>query len=265
MKNKPKPTGTKEWASINANIARGCKHNCRYCYAKHMALRFRRIKSADEWSNMELKHDCVPKHYSKKNGTIMFPSSHDIVSSILDESIVFLNRILKPGNKVLIVSKPHLECIANLCEKLKDYKEQILFRFTIGSYNDDVLKFWEPGAPNFQERYDSLILAYSKGYKTSVSCEPLLDIHAVRLFNLLKPYVTDSIWLGALNKHKQRVDKNGWGTVEYKFLKETMKAKHPDSVRYYYKILKDEPLIRWKDSFKKILEIKSPAEIGMDV
>ena len=56
-------------------------------------------------------------------------------------------------------------------------REQLLFRFTVGSAKDDVLSFWEPGAPTFAERMASLELAWAHGYQTSVSCEPMLDGH----------------------------------------------------------------------------------------
>ncbi len=41
QKTKP-PTGTQEWAASNVNIQDGCEHDCRYCYAKTMAIRFKR-------------------------------------------------------------------------------------------------------------------------------------------------------------------------------------------------------------------------------
>ena len=30
--------GTKEWAKYNENFISGCSHDCRYCYAKTMAM-----------------------------------------------------------------------------------------------------------------------------------------------------------------------------------------------------------------------------------
>ena len=36
---KPKPvSGTKEWADRNENCLDGCSHDCKYCYAKAMAV-----------------------------------------------------------------------------------------------------------------------------------------------------------------------------------------------------------------------------------
>ena len=42
-------SGTKEWASHNVNCYNGCCHNCLYCYARWMALRFGRM-TAEQWA-----------------------------------------------------------------------------------------------------------------------------------------------------------------------------------------------------------------------
>ena len=79
-------------------------------------------------------------------------------------------------------------------------KEQLLFRFTIGSALDEVLSFWEPGAPVFAERLAALELAWANGYQTSVSCEPMLDGHIDAVIHQVEPFVTDAIWLGKANR-----------------------------------------------------------------
>ena len=33
--------GTKEWSNVSINIAKGCYHNCGYCYARKIATRYR--------------------------------------------------------------------------------------------------------------------------------------------------------------------------------------------------------------------------------
>ncbi len=265
--NKTLPTirGTKEWATTNVNIALGCEHNCRYCYGRTSALRFGRIKNTAEWQKMVIQRNKVEKPYNKRKGTIMFPSTHDITPNILVESIIVLRKMLQSGNRVLIVSKPHLECIKRICEELILYRKQILFRFTIGSHQDDILKFWEPYAPSLEERIASLKYAFENGFATSVSCEPLLSNDVIDLYSMLKPFVTHSIWFGGLNRHEQRVDKTGWGVKEYLFLKKTMEARGTEQVRGYYEVFKYEPLVRWKDSFKEILNLESPDEVGMDI
>ena len=87
------PTGTKEWASSNVNLISGCSHNCRYCYAKKMAIRFGR-KDDYTWKVMELNKDKLNQEFKKRKGRIMFPSSHDIVPEFKDECFLVLEKLL---------------------------------------------------------------------------------------------------------------------------------------------------------------------------
>ena len=48
MKGEKQVFGTYEWAVSNANFINGCFHNCKYCYSKEMAIRFKR-KTASNW------------------------------------------------------------------------------------------------------------------------------------------------------------------------------------------------------------------------
>ena len=106
--------------------------------------------------------------------------------------------MLKAGNSLLITTKPKFEIIEYLCDYLEEYKKQIQFRFTITSINDSILKYWEGGAPRFGDRLASLVHAFSRGYKTSISIEPYLDKNPMYLINILAPYVSGSIWLGIM-------------------------------------------------------------------
>jgi len=48
-------SGTKEWSVESVNCVTGCSHNCRYCYARAMALRFHRIKRPEDWATMQVR------------------------------------------------------------------------------------------------------------------------------------------------------------------------------------------------------------------
>jgi hypothetical protein len=195
---------------------------------------------------------------------IMFPTTHDITPEILDDCIESLGNMLRYGHEVLIVSKPHLACIKEIIKRLLGYQRQILFRFTIGSSDTDILKFWEPNAPSFGERLDCLQYAFENGFKTSISMEPLLaspyDVIACTM-----PLITDSLWLGGLNKIKERVDMIGWGEKEKYYLDLVYSAMAPKNVKYYYSLYKDNPKIKYKDSFKKILGLEQPKQAGLDI
>ncbi|KKK65407.1 hypothetical protein LCGC14_2974430, partial [marine sediment metagenome] len=74
-------------------------------------------------------------------------------------------------------------------------RDLIQFRFTITSIDNNLLSFWEPNAPLFEERLESLIHSFEKGYKTSISVEPFLDLDPFLLIDELAPFVTESIWI----------------------------------------------------------------------
>jgi len=191
-------SGTKEWADTNVNCYFGCSNDCRYCYAKKMAIRFRR-KTEKNWKVMIPNENVIAKNYKKRQGRIMFPSSHDITPKSLDNCIIVLKRLLKAGNEVLITTKPNFSCIKKICDSFTEYITLIQFRFTITSLNNDLLKFWESNAPSYEERLESLKYTYHAGFKTSVSIEPFLDKNPIPLIRQLSPFVSESIWLGKMN------------------------------------------------------------------
>ncbi len=190
--------GTKEWADSNVNCFYGCSNDCRYCYAKKMAIRFKR-KTAEDWKSMVPNQKNIDKSYKKRKGRVMFPTSHDITEESLNESLIVLKKLLRSGNDVLVTTKPNFACVKSICDKLDKFKNLIQFRFTITSLSNNLLKFWEPGAPLFEVRLKSLKYAFKKGYKTSISIEPFLDEDPLELVVTLKPYVTESIWIGKMN------------------------------------------------------------------
>ena len=168
------PTGTKEWAKHNHNVCVGCSNNCRYCYAREMAIRFKQVASEEEWKRERVVYKKVDKTWNKKEGSIMFPTTHDITEDNVFACITALLNMLKAGNSVLIVSKPRINVIKQLLPELKDHARNVLFRFSIGNLCSSTTDYWEKDASAPAERYHCLKLAYESGFQTSVSCEPML-------------------------------------------------------------------------------------------
>jgi DNA repair photolyase len=257
--------GTKEWASKNFNFINGCIHDCKYCYSKSMAIRFKR-KTPQNWKIEEVNHKILQASVKRIEGRIMFPSSHDISPENLNHTIGALRNILKVDNHVLIVTKPHLEVIQRICEEFPDKKANILFRFTIGSTNSDTLKFWEPGAPSFEERLESLKHAHDMGFSTSISSEPVLDSNSNELIETLLPFVSDAIWIGKPNKLKSIMKVNGANDPESAYkADELMKQLNDQWALELYDRYKNNPKVKWKDSMKKVLNLEAPCHIGMDI
>ena len=242
--------GTKEWADSNVNCYSGCSNDCRYCYAKKMAIRFKR-KTEENWKIMELNEKIIKKGFLKRKGRLMFPTSHDITNESIDNCLIILQKLFESKNNVLITTKPKLDYIKRISGKFKKYKDQMQFRFTITSLNDELLEFWEPRAPLFEERFKSLKYAYAQGFKTSVSIEPFLDKDPFVLLNKLLPYITESIWIGKMNY----INRNNSNPIEKKYYdmireinsKENLKGILIEAKNY------DDKTLRIKDSIYNFL------------
>lgn len=257
--------GTREWASHNENLINGCSNDCRYCYAKAMASRFKR-KTSENWKDEIINKSKLNKQFKKKQGRFMFPTTHDITPDNLDWCMAYLENILKAGNEVLIVSKPHPECIQTMCEKFMPYRQQILFRFTIGSTDNTTLKFWDQNAPSFDKRLEALQYAFRMGFATSVSCEPLLDNNADELIRQVRPYVTDAIWLGKVNMIISRLKINGFGDQETMAKAKALMGDLSESyINELYTRYRNDSKIKWKDSFKKVIGIPMQTDPGRDI
>jgi len=266
--------GTREWADLSANICIGCPNNCKYCFAKASAIRSG-LKTPTTWKNMETDFALIDKvrNTAKRKGKrIMFPTQHDITSENCDIFISCLLDMISMGKEVLIVSKPHFECIKAICDAMETgpefagrAKAHILFRFTIGSANPEVLEYWEPGAPTFAERLCSLQYAFENGFQTSVSSEPMLDDDIDNVIALTSPYISDAIWLGKGNYWESRLKTNGASNDVIEEGKELMALFSDEYVMDLYQRYKDNPMVKWKESIKKVVGLKIPTEAGLDI
>lgn len=256
--------GTREWAVANIDCCTGCPHDCRYCYARYEAIGKKGDATRESWSECVLREQDVHREFPCYEGQVMFPTTHDIVPEILEACIEVIDRLLRAGNKVLVVSKPHRECIERLCSEFFQRKDKILFRFTVTARNQQLLDFWEPGAPSYQERKECLCHAFNAGFNTSVSVEPMLDSDdVVKMFHELAPCTSHSIWIGKMNRVRER--------VQVKTVKERaevaciLKGQRDDKIRGIYSQLKHEPLVRWKESIKEVIGLELQDEAGLDI
>lgn len=245
-------TGTREWSESSYNIGIGCKNACIYCYSRVHALRFGIIKTRDEWSTERLSNKKIKPE--KRKGIIMFPTQHDITPFYLPEIMKALDALLSVGNKILLVSKPHPECIEAICERYVEHRDNILFRFTIGTLDSKISQFWEPGAPLPEERIESLKIARHYGFQTSVSIEPMIQgtEGTLQTVNAIRPYVTEKIWIGKMNKIDERVEIS---SPDIALGITAIKISQSDcNILELVKKFKRDPMIEWKDSIKKIID-----------
>jgi len=237
-------------------VLKGCKHGCRYCYAFQMARRFGRVFDRDEWTRPEVRWTAVDKGYGKRKGRVMFPTSHDLFlpREFLEPCMVVLRKLLAAGNSVLVTTKPDPAVIREICGDpvVKNWKENVQFRFTITSLNERTAGIWEPGAPPPAARINALRHAFNEGFKTSVSIEPLLDHDPLGVVRAVEPWITESIWLGKMN-HLQR-SYPGVPPEELERVRELCSREFWTGPLGAVNALDGHPLVRWKDSVRKWLE-----------
>jgi DNA repair photolyase len=244
--------GTMEWADHTENIQLGCSNNCRYCYAAQSAHRFKR-RERSEWSMQELTGKAYIEKYPARAGVIMFPSTHDITTANVDACIAFLRKVLAAGNRVLIVTKPNLFCMIRITAELREFMECILFRFTIGTLDMEASLYWEMAAPLPSERIAALEMVFSQGWRTSVSMEPLLGgiITARKLIAAIRPFVTDSIWIGKMNKIRTRVVAEN--DIDREWIDYIEQRQCDSEIVRLYDEFNHDPLIFWKDSIREVV------------
>ena len=246
-------TGSREWSECVGDFQVGCSYNCLYCYARDMAIRWNKIKSRDEWPDEKIRWWTVNEKWAKRPGVVMAPTLHDITPHNIDAAVIFLTNILDAGNKVLVMSKPNPECIETICQKFERFKDQILFRFTINTTDDNVSKFWEPGAPLPGERIEALKTACCSGYQTSVSMEPMLggaDM-AIQTYHAVIPYVTDTVWIGLMNWNRIREE----STPEImRAMREIQYLQRESELLRLMDALQDQPKVHFRYSIKEVIK-----------
>lgn len=243
-----KKNRVQDWSSKTVNCCNGCSNGCLYCYARGEAvLRFGRLTD-EQWKLGAVRERDVSRNYPKCDQTVMFPSTHDITWDNFEACHTVLCKLVEAGNRVLVVSKPRPELVSILCDAFEDYKDRIAFRFTIGASSEDLLSFWEPGAPDFADRKESLIHAFAGGFWTSVSMEPMLDSDNLpKLIEELRPFVNWRIWIGTMN-HAWYIRKYQNPAIDAAFARieegQTRERLQPIHHRY-----RDDVLIRFKSDF----------------
>lgn len=242
-------TGTKEWSEHSVNCCTGCSHDCIYCYAaERYCLRYKK-RPRERWRFEHVRP--VRRRQPKFDGRVMFPTTHDITLGNARACLRTLQQLVEAGNDVLVVSKMAVPIAAMMIDTMGPWRDQLEFRISIGSVSEDVKAFWEPGAPANIDRVASLTHLIAAGFRTSVSCEPLLEPW------LVVPHVaslslcgTETIWIGKLNHIKARC---GWMGDLDQF--HTLRHWQTDEkVMEVVEAVGGNEKIRFKDSYQAVID-----------
>lgn len=243
----------------------GCSHDCKYCSAKARASRYGRNLPSD-WHNERMRRIHLAAIIDKCDCDIIFPTRHDITPKNLDESIFYIRWFLSVSHTVFVDTKPHFECIKRICEQFDGEQEQIFLRFTIGSTDSETLKFWEPNAPDFEERFKCLEYAHKAGYVTGVRVEPMLDNKVENLIRMALPYVTDGIYVGIPKRLTSCLCLNGFNDEEtWSRARELMLSLSDDYIMRLYDSFAEHELVKFEKSIRKIVLKHKPSEKFMNL
>ncbi len=228
------PSGAaREYSELAVNIATGCVHGCRYCYAP----------SIRRTSREKFKNNIIPrKDFFKK-----FERDLQDMSRLGDKRRVllcFMTDCYQPqlADKTRRCLELFKEYDINFQVLTKDgvnaikdfdlYKKGDAYASTIVFSQENYRKYYEPDACTIDERMESLKIAHKKGIETWISLEPVLyPEQALKIIDMTKDY-TDHYKIGKVSNFKYEGSENiNW----YKFVNELRKKLDSLNKSYYIK------------------------------
>lgn len=224
----------REYADLALNIYSGCSHGCRYCYAP-AALR---KKKEVYFSNPSPRDNILRK--VKHDAALL--SEHESIPEVL---LSFIGDPYQPAENSLGLTRSVIEIlienqipftILTKGDPRRDFdifagyeKARIGITMTF-IYAEDHAE-WEPYATSFQDRFNVLKEANSKGISTWVSLEPVIDpAQALTIIGMCNQYV--DMWkIGKLNHNSDVASRVDWKT----FVTDAAKTLDCLNARYEFK------------------------------
>jgi len=246
--------GWKEWADYWLGLQNFCERGCLACFATWFDIKYKRITDPKERLTFKPRKT-IENPDKKYPGRVAFPNTHDITIQNYSQCEEYLIRLLKAGNQVLIVTKPDENIIRLLISALSEFKEQLEFRLSISTYDNEVLKKFEPNASDFEERVLCLKMLFMAGFETSVSAEYYLTRDVKGLIKRIYPYVTREIWVGIMNHFDQIVEYAPViESLRELYSLETVLTIHSELERYFgHNYFTGKITIKYKDTFEAMV------------
>ena len=106
--------------------------------------------------------------------------------------------------------------------------------------------------------------SFERGFATSVSVEPMLHREdVVAMVQELLPFVSQSVWIGKMNKiDKRLVSDSEQMKVE---IERIQRGQSDEQIHLLYQELQGIEKIRWKESIKEVLGLTLPTQAGLDI
>ncbi len=193
----------REYSPLALNIYNGCDHLCKYCYVQtSMGVnQFNGVKPRKDLLKA-IESDCRNNEITKQV-LLSFtgdPYCNEDINIGLTRKV--LEILLKYQIPVAILSKGGNRCLRDL-DLFKQF-DNIKVGATLTFDNNEHSKYYEPGAANPDERFETLKILHEYKIKTFVSLEPVFsEEQTLNIINMTYPFV-DHFKIGKLNHYKVR-------------------------------------------------------------
>ncbi|MBP2147221.1 DNA repair photolyase [Methanofollis sp. W23] len=203
-----------EYAPLALNLYRGCDHGCTYCYGPRV-LHMKRpaFAAAEPRKDIldKLLLDCDTLNKADNDKTILLCFTCDPYCRADEEHKITreaLKMLLTFDQPVTILTKGGNRSLRDF-DILERHAELVTCATTLTFEDEAQRQLYEPGAAPTQERLDALAKAKACGFRTWVSCEPVIDPdQTMSLIRKAAPY-TDLFKVGKWN-YDQRAKETDW-------------------------------------------------------
>lgn len=225
------PSGAaREYSELAVNIATGCEHGCKYCYAPSIRRmsreRYQKEISLRKNLSRQLELDLKEMQEVKDPRRVLLCFMTDAYQPKLAKlTKEYLEMFRKYNIAFQVLTKN-----GALAQKDFDlYSKKDAYAATIVFSKEETRKKIEPNAGTLQERIDSLKKAKELGIETWVSLEPVIDPEqALEVIDLTKDY-TDHYKVGKVNNYI--IEQPDWA----KFTKDVIAKLERENKSYYIK------------------------------
>lgn len=228
------PSGAaREYSELAVNLATGCVHGCKYCYAPSIRRTTREdfknniIPRKNFMRNLELDLRDM-KEFEDKRRVLLCFMTDCYQPQLADQTRKCLELFNRYGRNFQILTKN-----GRLARRDFDlYKKGDAYASTIVFSDDKLRSEYEPDACSIEERIESLKAAHEMGIETWVSLEPVLyPSQALEVLEKTKDYV-DHYKIGKVSKFKYPGDEK----IDWKeFTQEIVRRLKAMDKEYYIK------------------------------
>ena len=193
-----------EWTDYNCNYYVGCRHNCKYCYARKLSK-----KDESEWIQVYVCNNALELAVREirtvpKGSRIMVSSMSDPYQYIeQDEQLTrMLIPVLASRSDVTVILITKSDRVKRDFDLISEFPNVHLC-MTVTSRDD--LPELEPDSPGNQRRIECLHEANAHGIYTIASIEPWIPkvTNPWQLLQSIHPFVKE-VFIGSYNWHYRR-------------------------------------------------------------